>query len=112
MKKILTVLLALSVVFTYTVGTAFAATAPNPPSKDIAESQAAFSDFLDETASKLSYDGNGYVTNAYDLSKLKDVDGNLTKTAIAATVENYRAEIHAQIAKVDADWDSFWTIIS
>lgn len=112
MKKILTVLLALSVVFTYTVGTAFAATAPNPPSKDIAESQAAFSDFLDETASKLSYDGNGYVTNANDLSKLTYVDGNLTKTAIAATVENYRAEIHAQIAKADADWDSVWTGIS
>ncbi len=110
MKKILTVLLALSVVFTYTVGTAFAATAPNPPSKDIAESQAAFSEFLDETASKFSYDGNGYVTNVKDLvSGYNYCDGVLSKDAISATVENYRAEIYAKIADKTENWDSVWT---
>ena len=110
MKKILTVLLALSVVFTYTVSTAFAATAPNPPSKDIAESQAAFSEFLDETASKFSYDGNGYVTNVKDLvSGYNYCDGVLSKDAISATVENYRAEIYAKIADKTENWDSVWT---
>ena len=110
MKKILTVLLALSVVFTYTVSTAFAATAPNPPSKDIAESQAAFSEFLDETASKFFYDGNGYVTNVKDLvSGYNYCDGVLSKDAISATVENYRAEIYAKIADKTENWDSVWT---
>ena len=58
MKKILTVLLALSVVFTYTVGTAFAAT----PSDSKADAINALNEVANEVKGDISYyAGTGYI---------------------------------------------------
>lgn len=62
MKKFLTVLLALSVVFTYTVGTAFAATEYNDSDKAMAKAtseQKALADTTAEAKAELAYNGNG-----------------------------------------------------
>ena len=66
MKKFLTVLLALSVVFTYTVGTAFAANEYNDTDKATATANEQLELLAEATkAAKaaISCDGNGYVTS-------------------------------------------------
>ena len=78
MKKFLTVLLALSVVFTYTVGTAFAAT-PDEVSAEKAKMKTAVTDY----ASRISYDASGKLGSAPELNP---ADKNLTKTAIDAVI--------------------------
>ena len=49
--------------FTFSFGSAFAATAPDPASTNASDSQAAFSKFIADTLKTISYDGNGYATN-------------------------------------------------
>ena len=99
MKKILTVLLALSVVFTYTVGTAFANT--GTPSKDDAESLAAFQKVVADVRASIGYDGNGYMST--------DDDGQyLSKAVVEAAIDEMAEDYELAIAKATNNWDAAW----
>ncbi len=102
MKKILTVLLALSVVFTYTVGTAFANT--GTPSKDDAESLAAFQKVVADVKTSIGYNGNGYMST--------DDNGQyLSKTVVEAAIDEMAEEYELAIAEATSNWDAVWIAV-
>ena len=77
MKKFLTVLLALSVVFTYTVGTAFAVTDQETANAKVVEVQNAAEKALNDYAATIVY-------NQQNKLVTPTVDANLTKAAVEA----------------------------
>ena len=84
MKKFLTVLLALSVVFTYTVGSAFAATVPTK------EQEEKLKDLAEDVKGSFAYYDSGYMKaddNAKYLSK------TVVNTGIEKIVDKYMADI-------------------
>ncbi|MCB6478563.1 fibronectin type III domain-containing protein, partial [Emergencia timonensis] len=87
------VLLALSVVFTYTVGTAFADT-PDEVSAEKAKMKTAVTDY----ASRISYDASGKLGSAPELNP---ADKNLTKTAIDAVINKVISKYEGEIIKAD-----------
>ena len=96
---------AVAVMFTFSFGTAMAAT----PNDNAADSQAAFNQLVADALKTLSYDGNGYVTNAAE-----ETNANLylSKTAI----ESYSAILQAQylsaIGSATSDWDNKWEAVN
>ena len=104
MKKFLTVLLALSVVFTYTVGTAFAANEYNDTDKATATANEQLELLAEATkAAKaaISCDGNGYVTSiagVTDQGGATPLPANIiTRAAADAAVDEVAATIKKAI---------------
>ena len=104
MKKFLTVLLVIAVMFTFSFGTAMAAT----PNDNAADSQAAFNQLVADALKTLSYNGDGYVTS--DVAGA--AKGYLSKTAI----ESYSAILQAQylsaIGSATSGWDNEWAAVN
>ena len=109
MKKCLTVLLVIAVMFTFSFGSAFAATAPDPASTNASDSQAAFSKFIADTLKTISYDGNGYATNISEKSTISYADGYLSREAIESAAKLYENEYLAKIGEATSEWDTIWT---
>ena len=113
MKKFLTVLLALSVVFTYTVGTAFAVTAPTDAQKDAATetAQKAMKEAVEKYAGEeISYTTKGLLKDATGYT-VADGSGDvyLTQTAVAVGVKDLIAHYNKEIAdatKAETDVDN------
>ena len=112
MKKFLTVLLALSVVFTYTVGTAFAAGTPTDGQKDTAieTAQKAMKEAVDKYANEeIKYTQKGLFSGATGYTSADaDADGYLTQAAVAVGVkkliEHYNTAIASAVAaETDSD---------
>lgn len=108
MKKCLTVLLVIAVMFTFSFGSAFAANAPDPASTSASSSQEAFSKFIADTLKLISYDGNGYATNISAKSTINYADGYLSREAIESAAKLYENEYLAKIGEATSDWDSIW----
>ncbi len=112
MKKFLTMLLALSVVFTYTVGTAFATTTSPQASAEakVAEQQAEMAKAVNEYAVRVVYNQKSNLVSAPEL-KAEDTDANLTKAAvdvaIAKVISDYNEKI--RIAGITALADNNFT---
>ncbi len=105
MKKFLTVLLALSVVFTYTVGTAFAAT-PNPASTTAEASELAFKEVVKDVKDSISYNGLGYATDA------DQGNGYLSKSVIEDKIDELAKTYIQAIRKATSNWDNEWSAVS
>ena len=103
MKKFLTVLLVIAVMFTFSFSSAFAAT----PNDNAADSQEAFNELVTKALKTLSYDGNGYVTNGNEAAK-----GYLSKTAIESYSAILQAEYLSKIGSAKADWDNEWADVN
>ena len=112
MKKFLTMLLALSVVFTYTVGTAFATTTSPQASAEakVAEQQAEMAKAVNEYAVRVVYNQKSNLVSAPKL-ETEDTDANLTKAAvdvaIAKVISDYNEKI--RIAGITALADNNFT---
>ena len=114
MKKFLTVLLALSVVFTYSfsaVGTVFAAVSPSEAANTaIAKEQKAMTEHVDAFAGSIIYDqqGNVRVITGVDDANL---DKNLTKGVIEAALAKLKSDYNTLIstAAAEAVKDNEWT---
>ncbi|MGF6377062.1 hypothetical protein M2140_002144 [Clostridiales Family XIII bacterium PM5-7] len=101
MKKFLTVLLALSVVFTYTVGTAFAAATPaEAVAAKVLTEQTKMAEAVNDYAGTIIYDQKGKL--ATDPQSV-GTDTNLTKTAIDYTVAQVIADYNGKIQTAGAD---------
>jgi len=122
MKKLLTVLLAMAIVCTYSIPAVFAA-APTATS-DVATAEAAMSTAIDTayaynfvyTSSGTIYSVDHGTTQSYTNDADADValDSNLTKAAIDATIAQIKADINTQIAaaysaNASADLTAVWT---
>ena len=105
MKKFLTVLLALSVVFTYTVGTAFAAV-PNPASTNAVDSENAFKEVVKEVKDSISYDGKGYNQNANEGA------GYLSREATEARIDELAKPYIQAIRNASSNWDDAWSAVT
>lgn len=100
MKKFLTVLLALSVVFTYTVGTAFAATEYNDSDKAMAKAtseQKALADTTAEAKAELAYNGNGYLVKIGTTDVPTVAAGKITKAAAEAAIDEISDAVNKAI---------------
>lgn len=98
MKKFLTVLLALSVVFTYSfsaVGTVFAAT----PS-EVAAARADMASAVDAYVDAIGFNASGNVTS---LPNGTTADNNVTRAAVDAVAVVIKDKYNAKITKADAD---------
>lgn len=108
MKKFLTLLLALSVVFTYTVGTAFATTSTVTASDAQEAMEKAVNEYY---ADNFAYNSNGKlvsVTGAED----GQVDTNLSKTAVDAAVAQLISDYKNKITEASVkgeDVTAAWT---
>ena len=108
MKKFLTVLLALSVVFTYSfsaVGTAFADTSSNAADAEKALNKVA-QDVKDSIA---YYDGTGYMktTDAADAA-----DNYISKTAVEQRVGEIVDKYAKAINNANGNWDAAWEAVN
>ena len=99
MKKFLTVLLALSVVFTYTVGTAFAAASSNA-----GDSYDAFYKVATDAKTSIGYNTAKYMTTSDAASGV--VSEAVVNKAIGDMIEKYRKAIYAASANWDAEWSA------
>jgi len=114
MKKFLTVLLALSVVFTYSfsaVGSVFAAATPaEQANAAIADAQKEMAEYVDEFAGKIVYNQQGNVVSVPDVADAS-LDKNLTKAAIDAALTKLKADYNEKIATEAAQRvaDNNWT---
>ena len=106
MKKFLTLLLALSVVFTYTVGTAFAVSTTTAADAQEAMEKAVNTYYADNFA----YNANGKLVSV--TGSTTNVDTNLTKTAVdvavAQLISDYKNKITEASVKGD-DVTTAWT---
>ena len=98
---------AVAVMFTFSFGSAFAAL-PNPASDNAADSQAAFNQLVTDALKTLSYDGNGYVTNA----SANDANTYLSKTAIEERSAMLQAKYLADIGMATTQWDNVWAEVA
>ena len=113
MKKILTVLLALSVVFTYTVGTAFAAT----PSDSKADAINALNEVANEVKGDISYyAGTGYIDPKSDGAWAiygDFIDNVLAKNIIEQAVQKIVNQYENAIDAAEANaWDGAWAEVN
>ena len=113
MKKILTVLLALSVVFTYTVGTAFAAT----PSDSKTDAINALNEVANEVKGDISYyAGTGYIDPKSDgaWATYGDfIDNVLAKNIIEQAVQKIVNQYENAIDAAEANaWDDAWAEVN
>ena len=95
---------AVAVMFTFSFGSAFAAT----PNDNAADSQAAFNQLVTDALKTLSYDGNGYVTNAPN-------DANntyISKTAVESYSAILQAEYLSKIGSAKDNWDNEWAAVN
>ncbi len=114
MKKFLTVLLALSVVFTYSfsaVGSAFAATA-----SEVAAERAKMESAVDAYVGSIGFNASGYVTSLPQSATTSiAVDSNITKAAVDAVAVVIKDKYNGEITKADAagtDLDDAWEDIN
>ncbi len=114
MKKFLTVLLALSVVFTYSfsaVGSAFAATA-----SEVAAERAKMESAVDAYVGSIGFNASGYVTSLPQSATTSIVvDSNITKAAVDAVAVVIKDKYNGEITKADAagtDLDDAWEDIN
>lgn len=106
MKKFLTVLLALSVVFTYTVGTAFAVSTTTAADEQDAMAKAVNTYY----ANNFAYNANGKLVSV--AGSTNNVDTNLTKTAVDVAVAQLIADYKTKITEASVtgnDMAAAWT---
>ena len=107
MKKFLTVLLALSVVFTYTIGTSFAAISTTTAADAQEAMEKAVNTYY---AEKFAYNANGNLVSVNGATNY--VDTNLTKAAVDAGVAQLISDYKEKIIIADAegtDVTTAWT---
>ena len=108
----LTTSAAVAVMFTFSFGSAFAAT----PNDNAADSQAAFNKVVTDTLNALSYDGDGYVTNAEkvasDLENSVALNNTISKTAIESYSAMLQSYYLSKIGSVNSNWDAQWSAVS
>ncbi|MGC2871895.1 hypothetical protein ACDL92_01185 [Ihubacter sp. mB4P-1] len=105
MKKFLTVLLALSVVFTYSfsaVGTAFAAT----PSASEKESLEAFTEVVEAAKKAIAYDGYKYMKTD------DDANGVISESVVNAGIDDLVIKYTEKLSKVTSNWDNEWSTVN
>ena len=98
MKKILTVLLALSVVFTYsfaTAGTAFAATSASDANTKVTAAQKEAKDTADKALATVAY-ANNYIAYVGGVEASND-GKTVSKTAVDAVAAELQNEINAKL---------------
>ncbi len=96
MKKFLTVLLALSVVFTYTVGTAFASAATDQISAKATAEKTALSDAVDAALKTIVYNQDGYVVTPNTYTNVDKVSKTVVDKLGAKVKTDYSAKIDAE----------------
>jgi len=105
MKKFLTVLLALSVVFTYSfsaVGSVFAAESATKQ-----DSVDALKAVVEEAQKKISYDGYNYMT-----TNDSKINGILSKTVVEEGIQDLYEKYLTEIDKATSAWDATWTDVN